>query len=53
MCGTNKLLDGSLDAALARVNAKVVKAVKLGDVKVPLSFDTTSTNMIFANDMCV
>ena len=29
-----KLLDGSLDAALARVGAKVVKTAKLVDVKV-------------------
>jgi len=34
---TNFAVDGSLDAALTRVNAKVVKAAKLGDIKKALS----------------
>lgn len=34
---TNFVVDGSLDAVLARVNAKVVKAIKLADVKKALS----------------
>lgn len=34
MWGINLILDGSLNAVLARVNAKVVKAAKLADVKV-------------------
>jgi hypothetical protein len=34
---TNFAVDGSLDAVLARVNAKVVKAIKLADVKKALS----------------
>eukprot|EP00029_Vermamoeba_vermiformis_P007210 TRINITY_DN3051_c0_g1_i1.p1 TRINITY_DN3051_c0_g1~~TRINITY_DN3051_c0_g1_i1.p1 ORF type:complete len:295 (-),score=78.54 TRINITY_DN3051_c0_g1_i1:80-964(-) len=34
---TNFAVDGSLDAALARINAKVVKAAKLADVKKALS----------------